>query len=64
MYQYLTHENQQYVATWCTCTAYLTIGLLDLGNVISLTGFRSHVLHSLRMYMWAEKEREFMKAKT
>lgn len=23
------------------------IGLFDLGNVISLTGFRSHVLHNL-----------------
>lgn len=27
--------------------AHLTMGLLDLGNVISRTGFRSHVLHSL-----------------
>jgi hypothetical protein len=27
--------------------SYLTIGLLDLGNVISLTGFKSHVLHNL-----------------
>jgi len=25
----------------------LTIGLFDLGNVISRTGFRSHVLHNL-----------------
>lgn len=27
---------------------YLTIGLFDLGKVISRTGFKSHVLHSLR----------------
>lgn len=26
---------------------YLTMGLLDLGNVISRTGFRSQVLHNL-----------------
>lgn len=25
------------------------MGLFDLGNVISLTGFKSHVLHSLTM---------------
>lgn len=27
--------------------SYLMIGLFDLGNVISLTGFKSHVLHNL-----------------
>lgn len=27
--------------------SYLMIGLFDLGNAISLTGFKSHVLHSL-----------------
>lgn len=27
---------------------YLTIGLADFENVISLTGFKSHVLHSLK----------------
>lgn len=29
------------------CRRYLMMGLLDLEKVISLTGFKSHVLHNL-----------------
>lgn len=40
-------------------SAYLMIGLLDFGKVISLTGFRSHVLHNLSVSVdQTEKEVE------
>lgn len=32
---------------------YLTMGLFDLGNVISRTGFRSQVLHNLERKKWS-----------